>query len=264
MKEIRTFKNRAFTLIELLVVISIIALLLSILMPSLGKIKEKARELICRTNIKSIQLATTLYTSDYDGKMPMYDLNGRWVNLISEYLEDIDEARYCPSTTIDKTRLETISPGEYQWGTSKRSWIWYWGTPEPEAGSYGLSSWFYTLETYPEGEDGQKYFRTMGDVRYMSKTPVFADSLWIDVGVRDTDTCPDELSLEGNPNLGGRMSMHLINRHGDHINVGFADAHQEVVDLGALWSLKWYNDFKTQPWVTRDPSGDPIYPGLRR
>ena len=81
--------------------------------------------------------------------------------------------------------------------------------------------------------------------------------------MRDTDTCPDGLSLEGSPNVGGRMSMHLINRHGSHINVGFVDGHQQVVELGALWTLKWYNDFKTQSWVTRTPSGAPIYPGPR-
>ena len=263
MKSMKTFKGRGFTLIELLVVISIVALLLSILIPSLKKARENAKDVICRTNIKSMQLATTLYTDDFDGKMPIYDLSGLWVNLISEYLDDVDQARYCPSTTIDKARLATIQPDEYQWGSSKRSWIWYWGTPEPETGSYGLSSWFYTLESYPNTADGDRYFRTMSDVRHMARTPVFADSLWIDVGVRDTDYCPDELSLEGSPNLGGRMSMHLINRHGFHINVGFADGHQQTVELGALWSLKWYNNFKTQAWVTRTPSGDPIYPGPR-
>lgn len=43
-------KRRAFTLIELLVVISIIALLLSILMPALSRVKEQARNLVCSGN----------------------------------------------------------------------------------------------------------------------------------------------------------------------------------------------------------------------
>lgn len=99
-------KTRGFTLIELLVVISIIALLLAILMPALSKVKEKARDVMCRTNIKTMQLATMLYTEENKGKMPRYDLNGLWVNLISDYLENVDQARYCASTKVDKQKLE--------------------------------------------------------------------------------------------------------------------------------------------------------------
>ncbi|MCK4998522.1 MAG: type II secretion system protein [Anaerohalosphaera sp.] len=248
-------KRRGFTLIELLVVISIIAMLLAILMPALGKVKEKARGIICRTNIKSMQLATILYTEANDGKMPIYDLSGLWVNLLSEYLEDMDDARYCPSTTINK---KFNSSTNYEWGSSKKSWIWNMGTSEPEYGSYGINSWFYTLKNYPNSVDGRRYFRNMNSVRSPARTPVFSDCLWIDVGARDTDTCPADLSLNGSPNSGGRMSMYLIDRHGDYGNHGFADGHQETVDLGALWSLKWYNSFKTVQWMERE-DGSPIY-----
>lgn len=244
--------SKAFTLIELLVVIAIIAMLLSILLPALNIVKEKAKDLICRTNIKSIQLATILYTDSNEGKMPVYDLNGLWVNLISDYLENVDDARYCPST---RKRKDFDVNDNYAWGSSKTSWVWNWGTPEPEHGSYGLNSWFYTSD--PPSTDPRD-FLSMADVKSTHMTPVFSDSLWIDVGADDTDTCPANLSLEGSPNSGGRMSMYLINRHGSHINVGFADGHQQVVELGALWSLKWHNDFQTTAWMERT-DGTPIY-----
>lgn len=61
-------KCKGFTLIELLVVISIIAMLLAILMPALSKVKEKAREVICRTHLRSVGLGMLLYIEDYDGK----------------------------------------------------------------------------------------------------------------------------------------------------------------------------------------------------
>lgn len=60
---------RGFTLIELLVVISIIALLLSILMPSLNKVKNNARSLVCQSNIRQLSLAWTAYTAANKGKI---------------------------------------------------------------------------------------------------------------------------------------------------------------------------------------------------
>ena len=62
-------KNRAFTLIELLVVISIIALLLSILIPSLNKIKQKAREVICKSNLKQVGFALLMYLDQNEGRI---------------------------------------------------------------------------------------------------------------------------------------------------------------------------------------------------
>ena len=58
--------NRAFTLIELLVVISIIAVLMSILMPALGKVKEQARKVVCGTQLKQQGIGLAAYASDYN------------------------------------------------------------------------------------------------------------------------------------------------------------------------------------------------------
>ena len=59
-------KRHAFTLIELLVVIAIIALLLSIIAPSLRKVKEVARKVICKSNMHQIGVAFGVYESSYD------------------------------------------------------------------------------------------------------------------------------------------------------------------------------------------------------
>ncbi len=66
---LRSRKKKAFTLIELLVVIAIIALLLSILMPSLQKVKEQAKNLICSTNVRSLFTAWSLYSASNDGQI---------------------------------------------------------------------------------------------------------------------------------------------------------------------------------------------------
>ena len=57
-------KQDGFTLIELLVVISIIALLIALLLPALGKAREAAREVQCRSNLRQIAIASDAYTVD--------------------------------------------------------------------------------------------------------------------------------------------------------------------------------------------------------
>lgn len=71
--------RQAFTLIELLVVIAIIALLLSIIIPSLKLAKEHARNLICKSNLKTFGIAGTAYLSDNDEKF-----TSSFVNLYAE------------------------------------------------------------------------------------------------------------------------------------------------------------------------------------
>jgi len=63
-------KHKGFTLIELLVVISIIAVLLAILIPSLSKVREKVKDTSCRANLKSVGLALLMYLDANERKLP--------------------------------------------------------------------------------------------------------------------------------------------------------------------------------------------------
>ncbi|MHC4755224.1 MAG: type II secretion system protein [Planctomycetota bacterium] len=55
-------KLKGFTLIELLVVISIIALLMAMLLPALGRAKDQATKVICQSRLKQWAIIWTMYT----------------------------------------------------------------------------------------------------------------------------------------------------------------------------------------------------------
>ncbi len=103
-------KKDGFTLIELLVVISIIALLLSILMPALKKAKESGKKVVCQKHLQQISLATQMYVTENKSRFPLmgtiqfskgqknpYD---HWDKLIYRYVDN-NKVFHCPSERIE-------------------------------------------------------------------------------------------------------------------------------------------------------------------
>src|SRR5438094_7320914 len=61
----------AFTLVELLVVIGIIAVLISILLPTLNKARESAKRTQCLSNLRQIAVFLNMYASTFSGQVPL-------------------------------------------------------------------------------------------------------------------------------------------------------------------------------------------------
>lgn len=79
-----------FTLIELLVVIAIIAVLMGILMPALQRVKEQAREITCRGNLRQYGIVQSMYLDDNDDRYP-----SAWRSLVINEYPVSGYERYC-------------------------------------------------------------------------------------------------------------------------------------------------------------------------
>ena len=90
--------KKGFTLIELLVVISIIAVLMAIMMPALGRVREQAKMVICQTNLKQYGVGGNMYLTENDGRFP-FAWNGLYSGAaLADKLSVIKDAEYPTST----------------------------------------------------------------------------------------------------------------------------------------------------------------------
>lgn len=96
---------RAFTLIELLVVISIIALLLAVLLPSLARARHQAKSTVCLSNLRSVGISLYAYANENRERMPGAGLShggsganeqGAWFFILRKFTGD-DLAPRCPA-----------------------------------------------------------------------------------------------------------------------------------------------------------------------
>jgi prepilin-type N-terminal cleavage/methylation domain-containing protein len=236
---IATTERKGFTLIELLVVISIIALLMSILIPALGRAKSQAKTIICQSNLHQWCLVFLMYTSDNKGLFPAdCNVEDGYATLVRPYLKD-ERLRLCPKAT--KTMEEG---GRQPFAACRIGDI---------TGSYGLNDW--VLSGWPRISDSQKsiIWKTP-NVKEAAYVPMFLDcSSTSYATVRRRDEPPafewDVVYDEGHAL--GEMKRFCVNRHNAMINGAFLDFSVRTVGLKELWQLKWHRNWNS---ANRPPS----------
>lgn len=271
MQNVRKMKISGFTLIELLVVIAIIALLLSIVLPSLRAVRQRAQDLVCRTNLRSLGMALRVYSESHDGNLFSYH-SALYLRQLADQIGDVDKVRYCPATRVD----ETIPYNG--WGTSEITWSWQISN-EWEHGSYGMNGWLYSYPedgdwTWVESQENLQRFAypKTTEARSPASVPVFFDALWVDAWPKHTDTVPALLDLAAYPPdshtgsdypVNNHMRRLLLDRHRGLAGIVFLDGHVSSIELGQLWSFKWHREFVQSYDEMERLDGTPIYRRVR-
>ena len=70
MGNVQITRHRGFSLVELLVVVAIIVVLLALLFPGVRRVKDKALQVVCQSNMRQIMASTTTFCADNDGNLP--------------------------------------------------------------------------------------------------------------------------------------------------------------------------------------------------
>ena len=208
----KSLSKYPFSLIELLVVISILAILASLLSPTLKRTIESAYQVECSSNQKNLAISLHLYADDHsDLFVPIHQTNSD--NRLENWKTSLTKAQY-----TDKDNLALTCPSQR------------------ERSSYGMN-----MESFPSGS-----FRSTIDrpiMRYRIEEP----STKVQAGdATSTIFYRNRSNPEGSRgwlNFEESAFRTVAYRHVEKCNLIFFDGHSESIDMRVFWNK--VNDYLT-------------------
>ncbi len=257
--------RRGFTLIELLVVISIIALLIALLLPALGRARRAGETAACLSNERQMNLALFTYAADHGGRAFLNPTNyeNYWMTAIKPYTHDLDALRLCPTAS-------GLSPKLF--GTATLAWNGLNSPPNSvlrkgdlyHFASYGFNGHLTFRDESSPSLPANPFsrFRTIDDAEASpNQVPTFADCANYMGWPNPNDRFPTELRdpygvlgmrpPDGPPQF--FMNAFAIDRHEMAVNVAMLDGSGRTVRLPDLWTLEWHKRFQQVRAIINTP-----------
>ncbi len=230
-------KVKGFTLIELLVVISIIGLLMSILLPSLGMARAQSRGIVCRANIRQLAIANIGYATENDehfvaAASDLWDTNGglqRWHGV-----------RQSADTAFDPTKgplASYLNGGQVKECPENlrfhKGMTWS-ESFEKGCGGYGYNltyigstHWRSGIATIAEWKDCYAKTTKTTQVARSGETLMFADTAFLqnDNLIEYSFAEPRYWLLDGVPDLNLTLKPTIHFRHKLKTNIAWTDGH---------------------------------------
>lgn len=247
-----------FTLIEVLVVVAIIALLISILMPSLARARREARHVACQANLSQWGVIWGMYLQTNKDSFSEGIVGGagwhrgEWVICLRPLYHTKSDILRCP---LAMKRL----PGGEEWGGPFNTYYMPTGGSGSDGGgeepSYGMNNWIYNPlpnVTAIQGRPTAYNWRRVSDIKHPNRVPVLADMMWRGGGPSESGTGGDPPAFNGQwAGYDHEMKHFCIDRHDGHVNHLFADWSVRRVGLKELWKLQWHREFNIAGRWTR-------------
>jgi type II secretory pathway pseudopilin PulG len=238
MRRLVTPRRVAFTLVELLVVIGIIAVLVGVLLPALGKARQQSYRLQCLSSCKQLGTAIHLYANENRSGLPASNWDagttaGAWTNAQVGWLYDVTPPPRGPG---DLVQAGNVNPNRVQgggfWKYLRTREVYRCPMHQALRGigtgrTAGLTSYLMNgaVNGYPPGP-------VSGTMKY-SKLNMFRanDAIFWEadernsVGFNDGSSKPNETY-----NLNDPFASGLTARHGKHAAIVCIDGHAEMME----------------------------------
>ena len=259
-----------FTLIELLVVIAVIALLMAILLPVLGRVRSQARALRCRANLKQWGQVLAVYLDDNQGCLPAGDMPAAvWLLRGAMPAEEVPQKpdliqpvyttdiACCPLAVRARHDAQTtVKSGTDSWSWRVQVWLgstleaWEVVHPPPSfRASYGFNEWLLTNTFGLRGTRLKPQLcLNVFSLRGKANMPALLDCT--QPCSRPDQHAPPPPEPSARWIMSSTMAPFCINRHDAHGNALFLDWSARRVGLKELWTLKWHRDYDMNgPWT---------------